>query len=605
MPISSQNVLAAAALEPSAGPDADREGALTDAKVMLVDDEALTLEVITTFLEESGYSRFVTTADPTEAIDLLVREHPDILLLDLMMPKVSGFDIMARMQATPELRYTPVIVLTSATDAATKLRALECGATDFLAKPVDASELRLRLRNTLAFRSYQNRLANYDRVTGLPNRQLFAKHVEQALRSARRHNHSCALLHLNLDRFGQINDALGHGAGDALLRMVAQRIQTAVRESDPLGRNDDGAARPDLSRLGGDEFTVLLPRVDRAENASLVAQRVLTAVATPYQVQGREIAMSGGIGIAVYPDDGDSSDVLLQHASAAMSFAKGQGRSTYHFYSREMNARAQERFMIENDLRKAIERNELVLHFQPKVDCFSGALVGAEALVRWQHPEKGLLLPALFIQVAEACGLIGDLGEWVLREACRALSGWGRRGFARLRMAVNVSSDQFRQDRFQAVLEDTVAHSGCDPEQLVLELTEGTLMDHAGRTISTLHAIKAFGVKLSIDDFGTGYSSLSYLKRFPLDELKIDRSFIKDVTTSPSDAAIVRAIVSIAESLGLSVVAEGVETAEQLAFLKQQGCSQYQGYLFSKPIPEQDFLELAAWNTRVPTTVLA
>lgn len=571
-----------------------RESALTDAKVMLVDDEALTLEVIVTFLEESGYSRFVTTSEPTEALDLIARERPDILLLDLMMPKVSGFDILARMQADPELRYTPVVVLTSAAEASTKLRALDCGATDFLAKPVDASELRLRLRNTLAFRAYQNRLANYDRITGLPNRELFGKHVEQALRAAKRHGQSCAMLHLNLDRFGQINDTLGHGAGDALLRTASQRIQSAVRESDPMGRAADSVDDAGLSRLGGDEFTLLLPRVERVENASLVAQRVLAKIAQPFQFNGREIVMTGRIGIAVYPHDGEDHESLLQHASAAMSFAKSLGRGSYHFYSHDMNARAQERFTLENELRKAIERDELVLFLQPKVDVQTGRIIGAEALVRWQHPERGLLQPGRFIQLAEESGLMPQLGAWVMRRACHVLGDLHKRGHADMRLAVNVSGEQFRQNDFRASVQEAVLNSGCNAGHLVLELTEGTLMDHVEQTIGTLHSLKALGIKLSIDDFGTGYSSLSYLKRFPLDELKIDQSFIRDVTANASDAAIVRAIISMAQSLGLSVVAEGVETAAQLAFLRAQGCPQYQGYFFSRPIPVEEFLQLAS-----------
>lgn len=570
--------------------DDNRQADSPQAKVMLVDDEALTLEVITTFLEEAGYSRFITTTKPVQAMHLIGQERPDIVLLDLKMPEVSGFDILAQMQADPELRYTPVIVLTSATDAETKLKALEYGATDFLAKPVDPSELRLRMRNTLAFKAHQNRLANYDAVTGLPNRRLFIKHVERALHLAKRHAYRCALLYINLDRFKQITETLGNRAGDELLCEVARRLQAGTRDSDPTARLIDSEPAG-LSRIVGDEFAVLLDRIDRVESASLVARRLLTVLAQTYHVAAQELVVTASVGIAVYPDDAAEPDALLQHASAAVSYAKRQGRNSYQFFSRDMNARAHERLTLENQLRRALDRNELALHFQPKVDVATGIVIGAEALMRWNHPEFGFIAPTRFIPVAEETGLIVPIGEWALRAACEASNGWAQRGLGDLCVAVNVSGVQFRDKNFCQVLKNASA-AGCNGQRVSLELTEGILMDDAEQSIRMLQAIKDMGLKLSIDDFGTGYSSLSYLKRFPVDELKIDRSFVKDMATDVGDAAIVATIVSLAKNLSLSVVAEGVETQEQLSYFRQLRCDQYQGYLFSKPLPGDKFAAL-------------
>jgi diguanylate cyclase len=567
-----------------------RQAELTEAKVMLVDDEALTLEVISTFLEEAGYSRFIATTEPEQAMRLLAQEQPDVLLLDLIMPKVSGFDILAKLKADQELRYTPVIVLTSATDPDTKLKALEFGATDFLAKPVDPSELRLRMRNTLAFKVYQNRLANYDAVTGLPNRRLFTKEVERALHLAQRHGHKSALLQVNLDRFKQINETLGNAAGDALLREVAQRIDKGTRDEDAAARlaAQDAAG---VSRIGGDEFAVLLERIDKVDGASVVARRLLEVLAQPYHVAGQEVVVTASVGIALCPDDANEPEELLQHASAAVNYAKQQSRNSYQFFSRDINARAHERLSLENQLRRALDRDEFVLHFQPKVDIATGQIKGAEALIRWNHPELGFVAPARFIPLAEETGLIVPIGEWVLQSACAASARWATQGLGELCVAVNVSGAQFRQPGFHRVLQNVPRFSNGAP-RVALELTEGTVMDDAEQSVRALRAIKDLGLQLAIDDFGTGYSSLSYLKRFPLDELKIDRSFVNDVATDAGDAAIVSTIISLANSLGLRVVAEGVETSAQLAFLQQKRCDQYQGYLFSRPLPSEAFSAL-------------
>lgn len=597
--LSDRNDTAAAPVSPGQiiRPEGYQVATPTNGTIMLIDDEPLTLEVVQTFLEEAGYTRFVTTDDPRQAIELLVSRRPDVVLLDLMMPEVSGFDILSRMRADTEMKYTPVIVLTAASDAATKLKALELGATDFLAKPVDPSELTLRLRNTLAFKAYQDRLANYDDLTGLPNRRMFLARLDRAIRRAKRHQRICALLHVDLDRFRQINDSFGPRVGDFLLRDVAQRLEDAVRDSDAVGRFADEASRSSLSRIGGDEFTVLMSGIDRAENASLLARRIGLALAKPFLAEERDLFLTASIGIAAYPDDGVEPDSLLKHAEVAMHYSKSHGGNSYEFYSKDINARAFERLTLENQLRRALEREELLLHYQPKVDVGGGHIVGAEALVRWQHPELGMVSPAKFVPLAEESGLIVPLGEWVLREACKECKAWQHLGLRPLGIAVNVSSVQLKKGGLLQVLRSALETSGLEAPHLVIELTESVLMESAEANIQMLQELKAMGVRLAIDDFGTGYSSLSYLKRFPLDELKIDRSFMSDVASDRDNAAIASAIIAMAHTLGLKVVAEGIESRDQLEFLKAKLCDEFQGYLFSRPLPKEEFKRLLQCST--------
>jgi diguanylate cyclase (GGDEF)-like protein len=565
---------------------------LTDATVMMVDDEPTTLEVIQTFLEESGYQSFIATSQSTHAVEMILQERPDVVLLDLIMPEVSGFDILTRIRADIRLRYTPVIVLTSAVDANTKLKALELGATDFLAKPVDPSELVLRLRNTLAFKAYQDRLAYYDTLTGLPNRRMFLARLDWALEHAKRHKQLCALLYIDLDRFKQINDSLGYRVGDSLLRAVAQKLEHCVRDSDTVARLVGKQSLCTLSHLGGDEFTVLLFDMNQVEHAALVARRILRTMAEAFHVDNHELFLTPSIGIAVFPNDGEEIDTLLKNSDMAMSHAKQRGRNTFAFYSKEINARSSERLTLENQLRKALDREELTLHFQPKIDIASGQVCGAEALLRWQHPQLGMVPPAQFIPLAEEAGLINSIGEWALHAACAASKAWERARLGPLPIAVNVSSLQFQQRGFLQVIRRALESSGIEPQYLMLELTESTFMENVRDNLKTLHTIKEMGLKLSIDDFGTGYSSLSYLKRFPLDELKVDRSFVADIPADADSVAIVSAIIAMAHSLGLHVVAEGVEAEQQLTFLKEKACNTYQGYLYSKPVTDQEFRTL-------------
>jgi diguanylate cyclase (GGDEF)-like protein len=572
----------------------DHYHTLRNATVMMVDDEPTTTEILQAFLEDEGYRHVVTTNQSTRALDLLAYENPDVLLLDLKMPDVTGFDILTAMRTHTTFRYIPVIVLTSSDDSETKLAALQLGATDFLAKPVDPSELALRLRNTLAAKAYQDRLTYYDVVTGLPNRRMFMDRLVWSLQHAKRHDKSCAVLHVDLDRFKQINDTLGHRVGDDLLHGVGQRLVQCIRAIDTVKAPQVQDSQTSLARLGGDEFTILLPDLARAEGAAQVARRILTILEDPFHIEAHEIFVTPSIGIAVFPDDGEDAETLLKHADIAMYHAKQHGRNTSEFYSRSMNVRSLERLELENQLRRALERHELRLFYQPKVNIRTGQIIGAEALLRWQHPERGMVPPGEFIPVAEETGLIVLLGEWVLDTACKQHKAWQAAGLGSPRMAVNVSIRQFGEGKFLQTVHDILHSSGLEPQYLTLELTESMLMGNAKENVDMLHRLKEMRVKLSIDDFGTGYSSLSYLKQFPLDELKVDRSFVSEIQSEVDDAPLVTAIIAMAHGLGLTVVAEGVETACQLAFLRDHGCDEYQGYFCSKPVPEDEFAALLA-----------
>jgi diguanylate cyclase (GGDEF)-like protein len=566
--------------------------------IMMVDDEPIILETLQMFLEDAGYTNFITTTEPKKALNMVVLKKPDVVLLDVMMPEINGLEILEQMRSKEALRHIPTIILTSATDPETKLQALELGATDFLAKPVDPSELALRLRNTLAAKAYQDRLLYYDGLTGLPNRRLFTKRLNDALVRAKHDAKACAVLHIDLDRFKQINDALGQNFGDTLLKAVSARLVECVRHSDLVGRPGNEEEEAELSRFGGDEFTLFIPNVERLENTTLVARRILKAMVDSFRVNARELFITASIGIAVCPTDGDSVDTLLKHAAVAVSHAKERGRNTYQYYAKELNIRSVERLTTENHLRKALSNRELFLVFQPKTEVRTGRIIGAEALLRWKHPKLGVVPPDEFIPMAEEMDLIVPFGEWAIYAVCTLTKRWQSQ-IGPVRVSVNVSSRQFhKSDRLMLTVRNALETTGLEGKYLSLELTESMLMENPEEIARTLKTIKKMGVKISIDDFGTGFSSFSNLRRYPLDELKIDRSFLNDIPNNADDAAIVGAIITMAHGLGLGVVAEGIERQEQLDFLRDRDCDEYQGYLLSKPILASDFLALVAKNMK-------
>ncbi len=421
-------------------------------------------------------------------------------------------------------------------------------------------------------------LAHHDALTGLPNRVLVRDRLQQAVAFSAREELQVALLFLDLDHFKIVNDTLGHAVGDRLLQAVAARLSACVRDSDTI------------SRQGGDEFLIVLPGLHGAESASRVAQKILDAMTPSFAVDDHALTCSFSIGIAMHPDDGADLDALLLKADTAMYAAKEAGRNTYRFFTARMNADAHDRLLLQGHLRHAIERGEFELHYQPQVDLVSGAIVGAEALLRWNSPELGNVPPDRFIPVAESSGLIVPIGEWVMREACRQACRWRAEGIALRSIAVNVSALQFRRNDPVDVVAGILAETGLPASCLELELTESLLLeDPAGRTLDTLRRLKAMGVKLAIDDFGTGYSSLAYLRRFPIDKLKIDQAFVRDIGVDAEDAAIVCLIIELGRILRLKTIAEGVETREQLDFLLAHGCTLAQGYLQARPMPAADF----------------
>lgn len=422
--------------------------------------------------------------------------------------------------------------------------------------------------------------AQHDFLTGLPNRLLLNDRIQQAIALAARHKQQVALLFLDLDGFKHINDSLGHPMGDKLLQSIARRLVNCIRTSDTV------------SRQGGDEFVVLLSEPDQWEDIATTAKQILNAVAEVHSIEGRDLHITTSIGVSVYPDDGLDAETLIRNADTAMYQAKENGRHSCQFFEPEMNARAVERQLIEESLRRALERREFVLHYQPKVNLRTGGIIGAEALMRWTHPTLGAVTPKQFIPIAEECGLILPIGNWVLREACRQAQVWVDAGLPMTTVAVNVSSLELRQENFLAGLFAILDETGLDPALLELEMTESVLMEHSESAASTLLSLRQKGVQVAVDDFGTGYSSLSYLRKFPIDALKIDRSFVTHISSATDNASIVTAVISMARSLKLRVIAEGVETLEDLAFLQTHQCDEGQGYYFGRPVPAAEFAVL-------------
>jgi diguanylate cyclase (GGDEF)-like protein/PAS domain S-box-containing protein len=422
--------------------------------------------------------------------------------------------------------------------------------------------------------------AQHDFLTGLPNRMLFNDRVTQAITLAPRHMKKVAVLFLDLDGFKHINDSLGHATGDKLLQSIGKRLVECVRGSDTV------------SRQGGDEFVVLLSEMEQSEDAAITAIRMLEAVAEAHNIDHHDLHVTTSIGLSVYPDDGLDAETLIKNADTAMYQAKENGRQSYQFFKPAMNVRAVERQSIEESLRRALERNEFTLHYQPKINLKSGEITGAEALIRWTHPTRGLISPGQFIPIAEDCGLILPIGQWVLREACKQARDWFDQGLPLGRMAVNISSMEFREDNCLENIFAILRETGLDPSSLELELTESVLMKRAESAASVLQSLRASGIQVAVDDFGTGYSSLSYLRKFPIDALKIDQSFVRQITSAPEDTTIVKAVISMGRSLKLRVVAEGVETLEELAFLQTHQCDEAQGYFFSRPVLPDAFATL-------------
>jgi diguanylate cyclase (GGDEF)-like protein len=436
-------------------------------------------------------------------------------------------------------------------------------------------------------------LAYYDELTDLPNRELFIQSLEQTIAVAKRDEKKFALLFVDLDRFKRINDTLGHTIGDELLKDVANRLSKCTRSTDSVTHLDTGVGDfIDLARLGGDEFVIKLYGIDSEQSVATVASRIISALTPPFTCGGHQFVVTPSIGVALYPEDGDSGETLLMNADSAMYAAKNVGRNNFKFYSETMRTKSLHRLDLENLIRTAIDEDQFELHFQPKIDASTFRLVGAEALIRWTHPTRGSIAPDDFVPIAEETGLIVPIGDFVIREACRQVKVWSTSPVGAVPVSVNISSHQFRESGFVDNVLDAVASAGIATTQLELEITESVLLHDVDRTLVQLNSLKEAGISLSIDDFGTGYSSLNYLKRFPIDTIKIDRSFVKDLHDDADDAAICAAIIAMSRQLGLNVVAEGVETKDQLKFLRRHKCDHIQGYVFSRPLSADDFFAL-------------
>ncbi len=690
--------------------------------VLVADDDDAMRLLITTALRQADFS-VVTVGDGTSAIDSFINRRPDLILLDVEMPGINGYQACQEIRQRPRGHNVPIVMVTGLEDTGSVNRAYEAGATDFITKPINWPLFGHRLRYILRAaknvqalaasesknralleaipdrifvvrhdgtvqhylsgvktsadttakdivghninelmpaktaarayacilatlstgksqsfehehslppgpkRYYESRcvrhdaqhvlvivrdiserkqaeakihhLAYYDSLTGLPNRQLFSQHLAEAIADACRHNEMLATLYIDLDRFKRINDTLGHTVGDAFLKSVARRLTASVCEAETVTQIEPQSTELEVARFGGDEFTILLTQLASDDDAIVVAQRIQNTLSEPFNYYGYEFVVTPSIGISIYPRHGEDTDSLLKNADTAMYQAKAAGRNNTKMYSSTMNLGAAERLVLENELRHALENDELEMYYQPKFGIQDLKIVGAEALLRWFHPERGEIPPATFIPLAEETGLIVDVDRWVADAVCQQLSAWRRFGIVAVPIAINLSGHEFCHGDPVQMITNAVEKAAVDPANLELEITETVLMRDVDRATKSLTALKDFGVGLSVDDFGTGYSSLSYLKRFPLDALKIDRAFVRDVNRDPDDAAICTAIIALAHSLSLKVIAEGVQNDAQLEFLRGEGCDQVQGFLLGEPVEADGLAELIKDERRI------
>jgi len=552
--------------------------------VLLIEDNPGDARLIREMIADQDAPFTVHCADRLAlGLEHLSAGETALVLLDLSLPDSFGLETFAKVYA--HAPTVPIIVLTGNDDAKVALSAVKGGAQDYLVKSRLDRELLLRsMHYSIERKRYQVQLehqANYDSLTGLPNRTLLHDRLKQAV-YAQRTPRNIAVVFMDLDHFKFVNDSLGHSIGDKLLKAMGERLRAALREGDTVGR------------VGGDEFVLILADQNNEEVIFRAMQRITAKVAEPILIEGQELYVTCSAGISLYPQDGPDVDTLLKNADAAMYRAKEHGRSNFQFFTTEMNERVNERLALEGALRRALERQELLLHYQQKVDLRSGAIIGAEALVRWMHPEWGLVRPARFISLAEETGLIVPLGEWVLREACRQARAWLDQGLEPGVVSVNLSARQFRQQDLVRMVSRILEETGLDPAHLEMELTESMVMHNVESAIATLQGLKSLGLRLSVDDFGTGYSSLSYLKDLPIDALKIDRSFVRDIGggAEAGEGVLAQAIISLGHNLHLKVVAEGVETDAQVRFLKRHGCDEVQGFLYGEPVAPEAYARL-------------
>ena len=513
-----------------------------------------------------------------------------------MIPEDEREHVSDQLHALTEQHATTLTFETTLVCQSGRVRNLSCGVAPIIkdnsisAFILSVDDITIRKESDARIR----KMAYFDSLTNLPNRALFSNEVEHAIAYAKRYDTSFGLMLIDIDNFKRINDTLGHSCGDQLLQKVAERLVSCVRKSDYLSRPAIEDSTEVVARLGGDEFTILLTCFNHEEDAAKVAARVIEKTARPYQLDDHEVFVTLSIGIATFPGDGTTQDILFRNADTAMYHAKFLGKNTFQFYRKSMNESALKRLNLENHLYKAVEQNEFQLYYQPQVDMRTGSIVGVEALLRWIQPELGIISPLDFISIAEENGLIVPITEWVITEACRQNRSWQEDGLPHLKTAVNISTKLFKQKNLPAMISAILKITELDPHFLEVEITESLMLHNVEETIKILQQVCDMGVSISIDDFGTGYSSFSYLKQLPVHAIKIDRSFVNDLPDNPEDIAIVNAIIATAHSLSLKVIAEGVETVDQREFLATHDCDEYQGYLFSKPLPAGDITKMLA-----------
>ena len=561
-------------------------------KIVVAEDEDAIRENLARMLRIEGFD-VAAAANGKEAL-ALVREHlPALILSDVMMPVLDGHGLLQAVRDDPLTSSTPFVFLTARADRSDLRTGMNLGADDYLVKPFQRDELLAAVRARLTRRATEGqaaqrlqaeaqRLLHFDALTNLPNRRLMLERVRAASHQAQRSNSRLALIMLGLDGLSQVNDSLGHESGDVVLREVADRLFRKINQAVFVSEFDG------VGRVSGEQFAILLEGFGDDAYLDSLCRELLAAVERPYQAETQQLFLKACAGVALLDAGKTAPEDLMRNADAALHQAQLGGPGSLSFFSAEMNVRGVRRLRLHNELHKALERNELSLHYQAQVDIASRRIIGFEALMRWQHPELGFISPVEFIPIAEESGVIVEMGAWALNQACHQARAWLDAGHGPLRMAVNLSARQFADDELMATVIEALGKSGLPPASLELEITESIAMQGLERTVMMLTALKKLGIALAMDDFGTGYSSLSYLKRFPLDALKVDQSFVRNITTDPGDAAITRAVVAMAHSFGMIVIAEGVETTEHLEFLAGLGCEDAQGYLFSKPLPAVD-----------------
>ena len=546
--------------------------------VVLADDDPSIRLMVRHVLESEDFD-IIEASDGLEAIKAVEKHHPALILLDAVMPGIDGFTTC---QQIKEKGFTdiPVMMITGLDDDASVERAYEVGAIDFITKPIKWAVLKHRVKSVVAKVIAERKvklLAYRDTLTNLPNRLLFADRLEQAIIRSERGRTSMALMLVDIDDFKLVNDSFGHDAGDKLIKAVGDLISKSLRRADTI------------ARLGGDEFAVIIEGIDGPEDAISIADNLTTILEHNVRLDDQETYTSASIGIAVFPGDGKDARTLLKNADTAMFRAKENGRHCFQFYKPEMSVTAMERLDLENNLKSAFENDEFTIHYQPVIDIHKNDIVGVEALLRWQHPDKGMIHPNDFVSVVEESGLIVALGEWIIYSVCKQISQWQTAGLKDQHVSINLAARQFKEQDLVAIFTQAIAENNIEASSLSVEVTERTLIDNVGEVEATLKALRSMGIQIMLDDFGTGYASLAYLKEFPVDVVKIDRAFITGIPENNEDSAIVDAIAGLTRGLKLQLLAEGVENERQLDVLKSIGCQFGQGYYWSKALPGDEY----------------